>query len=108
VDRRILGRWRSDAGRTVRELKARADIPATSKRRLSKLFGKLEMRFTKTRCYSMLHGHTESAVYKVVAKDDSSLAIVSDGKIIHIHFEGTQFWIVVGTGRFREYFRRVK
>jgi hypothetical protein len=56
----------------------------------------------------MLHGHTESAVYKVVAKDDSSLAIVSDGKIIHIHFEGTQFWIVVGTGRFREYFRRVK
>ena len=106
LDTRILGRWRSDATRTVRELNARADIPAASKRRLSKLFGQLEMRFTKTRCYSTLQGHTESALYKVVAKDDSSLAIVSEGKISHIHFEGTRFWIVVGTGKFREYFRR--
>ena len=106
LDTRILGRWRSDAARTRRELHARMDIRAESKRHLSKLFGKLELRFTKTRCYSTLHGHTESALYTVAAKDDSSLAIVSGGRITHIHFEGTRFWIVVGVGKFREYFRR--
>jgi hypothetical protein len=108
LDTRILGQWRSDAARTVRELKARADIPAASKRGLSRLFGRLELRFTKTRCYSTLNGHIETALYRVVAKDGSSLAIVSQGKITHIHFEGTRFWILVGTGKFREYFRRVK
>jgi hypothetical protein len=108
LDTRILGQWRSDATRTVRELKARADIPPASKRRLSKLFGKLHLRFTRTRCYWTLNGHTGSAPYKIAAKDVSSLAIVSEEKITHIHFEGARFWILVGTGKFREYFRQVK
>ena len=106
-DTRILGCWRSDASRTGKELRSRLDIPTGSRRRLSKLFGKLELRFTKTRCYSMLNGHTESAPYKVVAKDATSVATISAGTISHIHFEGTRFWILVGSGKFREYFRRV-
>ena len=55
----------------------------------------------------MLNGHTESAPYKVVAKDATSVATISAGTISHIHFEGTRFWILVGSGKFREYFRRV-
>src|SRR5262245_9689037 len=108
VDTRILGRWRSDAARTRRDLHARADLSAHSKRALLKLFGRLELRFTRSRCYSTLNGHTIEIPYEIVAKDTDSLALVSEGKIIHIHFEGTRFWILVGAGKFREYFRRMK
>jgi hypothetical protein len=107
-DTRILGRWRSDASKTEGEIRARADIPAGSKRRLSEFFGKLELRFTTSRCYSTLNDHTESAPYKIVAKDDTSVATISAGRITHIHFEGQRFWMLVGSGKFREYFRRVR
>ena len=106
-DARLLGRWRSDAMRTRKELAARRDIPARAKRTLAKLFGKLELRFTKSHCHSTLDGHTVSRQYAVLAKDDSSAATLSEGTISHIHFEKNHLWIHVGTGKFREYFRRV-
>jgi hypothetical protein len=72
------------------------------------LFGKVELKFTKSRCYSTLNGHTASTPYVVVAKDETSVATVSSGTISHIHFEGTtSLWLSVGSGRFREFFRRV-
>lgn len=58
-DPRLVGVWRSDAKRTGRELAARRDIPTRSKKGLSRLFGKLEFRFTRTKCYATLNGHTE-------------------------------------------------
>jgi hypothetical protein len=106
-DTRLLGRWRSDATRTRKELAARRDIPAGAKRRLARLFGKLELRFTRSRCHSTLNGHTETAQYVVLAKDATSVATLSGGTISHIHFETGRFWIHVGGGKFREYFRRV-
>jgi hypothetical protein len=111
-DARLLGVWRSDASRTVRELRARRDISPKAKRGLSKLFGKVELTFTRTRCHMTLDGETETVRYVVVAKDSSSVATVNRdvmGKnvISHIHFEGSRFWINVGIGRFREFFKRV-
>jgi len=109
------GRGGSDARRTRRELIARRDLSATAKRVLGRLFGKMELRFTRNRCYSSLNGQTDSAAYAVVAKDASSVAIVSPdlatGKdsVRHIHFVGdSHFWINVGTGVFREFFQRVQ
>ena len=107
-DPRILGRWRSDASRTNKELRARADIPAERRKRLLKFFGRLELEFTRSRCYSTLDGHTESTPYKIVARDDSSLAMVRDARITYICFEGKRFWLLVGSGKLREYFRRIE
>lgn len=112
-DMRLLGSWRSDAGRTGREIEARKDIPPLRAEKLKKLFGKLEVRFTSTRCYSQLDGFTEVRRYQVLAKDDGSVAIlgtdVPNGKptISHIHFEGKHFWITIGNGRLREFFKRI-
>jgi hypothetical protein len=112
-DTRLIGTWRSDAPRTLKELAARRDFAPDQRRGLSRLFGKLELRFTKTRCFSTLDGHTESAPYTVVAKDSSSVATVSPDLltgtpgISHIHFEGSRFWIHVGTGALREFFKRL-
>jgi hypothetical protein len=113
-DSRLIGVWRSDAKRTGRELAARRDIPARSRNGLRRLFGKLELRYTRTRCYATLDGNTESSSYSVIAKDSSSVAIVSyepwlDAEVIsHLHFDGSHVWVAVGTGLFREFFKRVR
>jgi hypothetical protein len=115
IDGRLLGGWRSDAPRTKLEIRARRDISPRGRRLLGGLLGKLELRFTRTRCLATLNGNVESTPYTVVAKDASTVAIVSPdfltGKTViqHVHFVGeTQFWINVGTGVFREFFRRVR
>ena len=50
--------------------------------------------------------------YRVVAKDSSSVALVVSNalageQIVHIHFERNHYWIVLGSGRMREFFKRV-
>jgi hypothetical protein len=109
-DRRLLGSWRSDRRKTAREITSRKDIPPNQ--RLLSIFGKLELRYTRARCYSTLDGHTEVGHYRVVAKNSSSVVTVGTSSltgeeaIYHIHFEGNYYWISLG--KFREYFRRVK
>ncbi len=111
-DSRLIGRWRSDAHKTSLELAARRDITAAKKRRLLRLCGKLELRYTPTRCISSLNGHISTNRYSVVAKDSSSVALlmwnpIAGKQIVHIHFEGKHYWIVLGSGRMREFFKRM-
>ena len=110
TDRRLLGTWRSDGRRTGAEIAARRDIKSSNKKRLRSLFGKLRLRYTKTRCYATLNGETQISRYIVAAKDEDSVAVVladpEVGTVIsHIHFEGQSFWISLGP--IREYFRKI-
>jgi len=109
-DSRLLGTWKSDAHRTAREIEARRDIRGAKKSKLLGLFGKLELRYTKTRVYSSYGDYKTVSRYTVVAKGADSVATVSENpiagkQIFHIHFEGDYYWISLG--RFREFFRRV-
>jgi len=111
-DSRLIGTWRSDARKAAIELVARRDIPALKKKKLLSLFGKLELRYTPTCCYSSLNGQVSMNRYSVVAKDSSSVALLvsnpTAGKqIVHIHFEGSYYWTILGSGRMREFFKRV-
>ena len=50
--------------------------------------------------------------YTVVAKDEWSAALVvfnsiAGKHIIQIHFEGDHYWITLGSGRMREFFKRI-
>lgn len=109
-DSRLLGTWRSDAKRTARDIHARRDIARLKKARLKRLFGRLELRYTRSRCYATLDGQIEVSRYVVVAKDRSSAAVVmadpvtGEQVISHIHFEGRYYWISLGP--IREYFRK--
>src|SRR5687767_14714140 len=67
TDRRLLGTWRSDGRRTGAEIAARRDIKNSNKKRLRSLFGKLVLRYTKTRCYATLNGETRISRYMVAA-----------------------------------------
>jgi len=113
TDTRLLGVWRSDARRTGKEIDDWKVPPAARKRKLKALFGKLELRYTRTRCYASLNGCNWVQRYKVLAKGDTSVPIAVEDesggnpKIDHIHFEGPHYWINIGNGRLREFFRRV-
>ena len=110
-DARLLGTWQSDRWRTGREIAARGDITAARKARLRRLFGRLVVRYTKTRCYATLDGETNVRRYIVIAKDRSSaVVILSDSvtgepTISHIHFQEQYYWISLGP--IREYFRKI-
>ena len=111
-DSRLIGVWRSDARKTSIDIASRRDISAAKQEKLLRLFGKLEVRYTPTHCYSTLNGQVTAAPYRVVAKDSSSVALVvanafAGEQIVHIHFEGNHYWIVLGSGRMREFFKRV-
>jgi hypothetical protein len=110
-DFRLFGVWHSDAKKTTVEIVSRRDIPVSRKRKLQSLFGKLELRFTRTHCYATLGSVVRISRYIVVAKDSDSVAIVSRNpisgrQIFHIHFEDDHFWICLG--RIREFFKRKK
>jgi hypothetical protein len=111
-DSRLLGVWKSDKRKTMRELRARADIPDKKLRDIAAQLGKLELRFTASLCYSTLGDQTLSAPYSIVAKDSSSVAIVSrdarfgEETITHVHFDGASFWVTAGSGSAREFFTR--
>jgi hypothetical protein len=111
-DKRLLGTWCSDARRTGKEISARNDIPKTQKKRLKKFFGKLQIKYTRARAYATLDGSTESWSYKVVGKDSTSVVILGRTEpeesplLTHIHFEEPFFWISLGNGRIREFFKR--
>jgi hypothetical protein len=112
-DLRLIGTWRSDARRTSSEIAARRDIPSSKKSTLRRLFGKLELRYSRTHCRSQLGTFVTVNRYTVVAKDSSSVAVVSEGpiaekEIFHIHFEGDYYWVCLGSGRMREFFKRIK
>ena len=112
-DSRLIGTWKSDGRRTTKEIAARSDISAEKKAKLGRFFGKLELRYTPTRCYSRLGTHVAVSRYSVAAKDPWSAAIVvfnsMIGKqIVHIHFEDeNHYWVTLGSGRMREFFRRL-
>jgi len=109
-DSRLLGTWKSDARRTAKEIESRREIRGAKKSKLLSLFGKLELRYTKTRVYSIYGDYKTVSRYTVVAKNADSVATVCENsiagkQIFHIHFEGDHYWISLG--RFREFFRRV-
>jgi hypothetical protein len=115
-DSRLIGTWRSDARKTSIDIAARRDLnSAKNKKRYEKLlslFGKLELRYTRTHCHSRFGDHKSVAPYRVVAKDEYSVALLLSqplvGKqICHIRFEGNHYWVYLGSGGLREFFKRI-
>lgn len=50
--------------------------------------------------------------YTILAKDLPSVALlvsnpIAGKQIVHIHFEGCRYWVILGSGRMREFFKRI-
>ena len=112
ADNRLIGTWQSDRRRTAKEIGARRDIPPLKRQALANIFGRLQLRYTRSRCYSTFEGKTTVFRYRIVARDATSLVLVGTPvsadeaeSIQHIRFERDHYSVCLGS--FREYFRRV-
>jgi|SRR5580704_7696488 hypothetical protein len=111
VDRRLLGTWRSDRRRTLQFYKPGPHSTPKGHQKLRSLFGKLIVRWTARRCHlefdgTRFDGERWSQPYEVVAIDETSVIVRSDGILSQIHFEKDYYWIAVG-GFLCEHFRRI-
>jgi hypothetical protein len=68
-DKRLLGTWRSDRRRTLRDWIWRKGFPASKRKRLADIFGHLTLRYTKRRLYSDYKGYKEMDNFEIVAAD---------------------------------------
>ena len=112
LDRRLLGTWRSDARQTFRYWLFAENVPAETRKRFKRIFGKLTHTYSPTRFVSDFRGERTVYRYEVLGKDAGSIAIRywrrddPEGEISHIHFSDPHYWIVTDLGQ-REFFRRL-
>src|SRR5512143_1919593 len=114
-DPRLIGRWRSDRERTMSEWPFSPDTSLEKRERVAQIFGRLELNYGRWRCTATFDGHTTTGWYRVLAKDATSVMIVSRGRspvvgyqrsLFHMHFTGEHYWVTLGETNTREYFRR--
>ena len=110
-------------------------MPPEKKKQVQACFGNLEISYARTKIIMTLRYRKweQARRYKVVAADETSVAIVQFGEmgiknrekydpehlklvekmfpptpvIQHIHFEKNHYWISLGTGKNREFFKRI-
>lgn len=113
-DKRLLGTWQSDARKSRHEVRSRTDLSEKAKKTLIRMFGKLRLRYTRTRCYYEYEGCKGVETYRVIAKDCDSVVIpgfdpiYGEERLHQFHFEsnGQCYWISLG--KVREYFKKIK
>lgn len=135
TDQRLLGTWKSDVRRTFSDWSWKKNTPPQKKAQLKSFFGKLLITFTRSKIISNLpHRDWQSSrSYSLLGADERSVAIMEFGEpeiknerkywqegvrmvkeyrskpeIKHIHFEKKYFWLPIGNGKHREYFRKIR
>lgn len=132
VDRRLLGKWRSDAKKTMQFNREHARLEAGQIDALEQIFGKLTLEITKTHFYAELpaqsitrNGETieldatrQTVPYTVIGRTSEAVATKTTyqdpdqlDELAIWHFEGDSMWTYVGDSPFgwlhvREYFTK--
>lgn len=114
IDKRLLGTWQSDRRRTIRGVKWRRNSTVVGRRKFAALFGRLIVRYTRTKIYSGFEGESlESKPYQILATDSDSVAYLhyvdwlDEMRVQYIRFEAVdKYWIIDSIGT-KEWFRRI-
>jgi hypothetical protein len=116
IERRLLGTWVSDGRRTIGDLEKRRKLSAKGRKAMNAIFGKLRLRYTRSRCYSTLDGNTDALPYRVLATNSEGAVLIgrslpewltAEEQIQHVRFVSDNlYWVCLGG--IHEYFRRVK
>jgi hypothetical protein len=113
VDKRLLGEWKSDRRRTLKDWNWPKVPTAARKRKFYALFGRLKIKYTRTKLHTWMDGKKlDVQNYETLACDSQSVAIVCptvlepEGRIYHINFEGNDaYWISLSSSNV-EWFKR--
>ncbi len=98
----------------MREIRNLRYINKAKAEKLKKMFGKLKLRYTRTRIYADFKGDKSVVPYQVIAKDDYSVVVkewddlFEENRLYHINFDGKYYWIWVWLGGFREFFKKIE
>ena len=108
--RRLKGRWRSDAKKTMSRWVFPKRIAGARMKMWKQLFGKNEWRITATRIYGEFEGNKSVSTYRVIWADEWSAMLVlrdsSGERAYHVFFDEPWFYLLAGRD-IVEYFRRV-
>lgn len=115
-DKRLIGKWKSDARRNRKEIRLRCDVvpDKANRERFAGIFGHLVIDYTGRTLTTDFHGHRTRHQYRVLAKDSESVVIESFDELLgqprirQLFFVGNYYWRSVGDGRLREWFRRIR
>jgi len=108
VEKRLLGTWRSDKERTIKQWCYPNELSAEKRRRFENIFGKFTLRFTPTHIYTEYDGDRQVIAYSVVASDANSVVVAwheKSNSLQQIHFEKSAYYVVSGYNI--EFFKRV-
>src|SRR3569833_2980128 len=93
TDSRLIGTWRSDRRRTLKDWIWKPRTSSQKRKRVADILGHLVILFTRRKIYADFKGHRSSVSYKVLGVDANSVAIMHKS-IQHIHFVGPKhYWI---------------
>lgn len=112
TDKRLLGTWRSDRRRTLRELRFRPGLGRKHRALVREMFGHLRLTYTRRQVLGVLRDYKFTQPYEVLASDGMSVAIrahdtlTGEWPIRHIRFhDASHYWISLGYHR--EWFKKV-
>jgi hypothetical protein len=109
AETRHLGPWRSDKERTLQHWRYLKEPSPETRQRFENIWGRLTIRFTRTRIQSEYDGEKKSTPYSVVGSDHHTVVIAlheDEGTSFQqLHFEDDAYYVVVGGYNF-EFFMR--
>src|SRR5262245_34956918 len=112
--RLLLGTWRSDRKRTTAQWVFPKRLAAARRRQFEAIFGKMVVRYTRTRHISRYNARTWSSPYRVLWSQEGpifpQLVLLFKSKegetVHHIFFDSPNSYYIQG-GRCAEFFKRV-
>jgi len=109
---RLLGTWRSDKQRTLKEWAFKPNAARKHRKTIRGVFGKLRITYTRKRMHWVLGKWKHTSEYRIVGRDAYSLAIMywdmgQEWRVCYIHFDSkNSYWVPIGWNR--ESFKRVR
>jgi len=113
--RLLIGTWRSDRKRTISQWVWPKRLAGRRRKEFEAIFGKMQVRYTKSRHYSKFDGRTWSSPYRVLWSREGpifpQLVLLFKGKdgetAQHIFFDSPNSFYIQG-GKCAEFFKRVR
>jgi hypothetical protein len=112
TDKRLLGTWRSDKDRTLKEWAFKATATRKHRRVIRGVFGKLRITYTRKYIHYVLGDWRQKSAYRIICRDPYSIAILywdsmgEEWRAEYIRFDGkNSYWVPVGYNR--EFFKKV-
>jgi hypothetical protein len=113
VDRRLLGRWKSDRRRTFRNLALPEATPG-GLRKLKAIFGHMIVTWRPRTVTTEFQGSVDTQHYEVIARDELSVVVrIQDeyswllGELRQIYFDEDHYRLCTGVLPIVEFFRKL-